>query len=88
MTSLAEAPSYLDDLFAISGPEAYDAQFQRGDATIDVLWAPTPVRASIRTSASTAVLVTRDGTTSTIVASENRLVIDLGPAPVYVVHRR
>ncbi|MDW8147521.1 MAG: glycosyl hydrolase [Roseiflexaceae bacterium] len=79
---------YLDDLFAISGPEAYDAQFQRGDTTIDVLWAPTPVRASIRTGASTATLVTRDGATSTINASEGRLVLDLGPAPIYVVHRR
>ncbi|MGC9037988.1 MAG: glycosyl hydrolase, partial [Roseiflexus sp.] len=79
---------YLDDLFAVSGPEAYDAQFQRGDTTIDVLWAPAPVRASIRTGASTADLVTRDGGSSTIIASEGRLVIDLGPAPVYVVHRR
>ncbi len=78
---------YLDDLFAVSGPEAYNAHFQRGDATIDVLWAPTPVRASIRTSTSTATLITRDGATSTIVASEGRLVLDLGPAPVYVIHR-
>jgi hypothetical protein len=79
---------YLDDMFAISGPEAYDAQFRRGDIAIDVLWAPAPVRASISTSASTATLITRDGATTTIVASDGRLVIDLGPAPVYVVHRR
>jgi hypothetical protein len=75
-------------MFAISGPEAYDAQFRRGDIAIDVLWAPAPVRASISTSASTATLITRDGATATIVASDGRLVIDLGPAPVYVVHRR
>jgi hypothetical protein len=79
---------YLDDMFAISGPEAYDAQFRRGDIAIDVLWAPAPVRASISTSASTAALITRDGAATTIVASDGRLVIDLGPAPVYVVHRR
>lgn len=79
---------YLDDMFAISGPEAYDAQFQRGDVTIDVLWSPTPVRASIRTSVSTATLVQRDGATSTIVASDGRLVVDLGPAPIYIIHRK
>lgn len=79
---------YLDDMVAISGPEAYDAQLQRGDQAIDALWAPAPVRASIRTSAPTATLMTRDGATSTIAASNGRLVIDLGPAPVYIIHRR
>lgn len=79
---------YLDDLFVVSGPEAYDAQLQRGDEAIDVLWSPTRVRASIRTAAPTALLVTRDGAPTTIAAANGRLVLDLGPAPVYVTHRR
>jgi hypothetical protein len=78
----------VDDLVAISGPEAYDLQLDvRGEA-LDVLWAPTPVRASIRTAATSATVTTRDGASSTIAATGGRLELNLGPSPVFVRHQR
>lgn len=78
----------IDDLVAISGPEAYDVQLEvRGEA-LDVLWAPTPVRAGIRTAAPSGALTARDGAASTIPATGGRLEVDLGSAPVYLRHRR
>ncbi|HWQ15050.1 MAG TPA: glycosyl hydrolase [Roseiflexaceae bacterium] len=78
----------VDDLVALSGPEAYDMQLQRGGEALDVLWAPTPVRASIETAALSALVVSRDGTERSVAAVAGRIELDLGPAPVYVRHRR
>jgi hypothetical protein len=79
---------FVDDVTALAGPEAYNLQLQSGAEALDVLWAPTPVRASIRTSATSAVIITRDGLESTVAARDGRIELDLGPAPVYVRHQR
>src|SRR5262249_9917217 len=51
----------LDDLIAISGPEAYDLQLQKGATSIDVLWSPEGLPAAITSSSSSAVVTDRDG---------------------------
>jgi hypothetical protein len=79
---------YLDDLTAISGPEAYDMQLRRGSADLDVLWAPSPMHARLPTAASSATVVAQGGTSRSVMAREALLDLDLGPAPLYVVHRR
>lgn len=79
---------YLDDLTAISGPEAYNLQLRRGDQAIDVLWAPAPIRASITSRAPRAAIALWNDTPSAITAADGRLTLDLGPAPQYVFHTR
>jgi polysaccharide biosynthesis protein PslG len=78
----------IDDLVAISGPEAYDMQLEVDGEALDVLWAPTPVRAGIRTAAASATGFTRDGAPASVAVVGDRLELDLGPAPVYVRHKR
>jgi hypothetical protein len=78
----------LDDLIAISGPEAYDLQLRRGDTVVDVLWAPEGLRAAIRSRAANAQVVAIDGAVSTATASDGKLSFNLGPAPIYVQHQR
>jgi hypothetical protein len=78
----------LDDLIAISGPEAYDLQLQQGDAAIDVLWSPENLPAAITTLSATAVVTDRDGAERQVAAVDSKITLDLGPAPVYVRHRR
>lgn len=79
---------YLDDLTAISGPEAYNLQLRQGDDALDVLWAPGSVRAAIRSAAAQANVVDRDGATQAVAVTQGRIILDLGPAPVYVFHTR
>jgi hypothetical protein len=79
---------YLDDLTALSGPEAYDLQLQRGDQALDVLWATAPLRARLPSSAAEGLLVGSTGQEQRLPADQGALTLDLGPAPVYVQHRR
>lgn len=78
----------IDDLVALSGPEAYDLQLQVGDEALDVLWAPTPVRAGILSAATAATVVRADGGSSALTITNGRIELDLGPTPVFVRHRR
>ena len=79
---------YLDDLTAISGPEAYDVQLQRENMALDVLWAPEGVRARLPSSAPSADIVDRDGNRRTIAINDGTILLDLGPSPIYVQHTR
>lgn len=79
---------YIDDIVAISGPEAYDMQLLRGGTAVDVLWAPTPVLASISTRSASARVFNRDGVVNTVEARNARVVVQLGPGPIYVRHTR
>jgi polysaccharide biosynthesis protein PslG len=79
---------FIDDLVAISGPEAYDLQLEVNGEALDVLWAPTPVRAGIRTSGAGGSALTRDGLATPVTLVGQRLDIDLGPSPVYLRHKR
>jgi len=76
----------LDDMIAISGPEAYDMQLRRGDEAIDVLWAPEGQRAAIRTRATGATVTALGGAASTALAESGKLSFALGPAPIFVRH--
>src|SRR5262249_25408610 len=78
----------LDDLIAISGPEAYDLQLQKGATSIDVLWSPEGLPAAITSSSSSAVVTDRDGAERQVAARDGKITLDLGPAPVYVRHSR
>lgn len=79
---------YLDDLISINGPEAYDLQLRQGDSTLDVLWAPTPLRAKIDSTSADARVVERDGAERVVAVSGGALELNLGPAPIYVRHTR
>ncbi len=58
---------WLDDLTALDGAEAYDFRWLRGNAAIDVVFAPAGATVRIPTASATARIVNRDG-----VASEPR----------------
>ncbi|HMO57031.1 MAG TPA: glycosyl hydrolase [Roseiflexaceae bacterium] len=79
---------YLDDIVAISGPEAYNMQLRRGNQAIDVVWAPTPLRASISSRAAQAQIADWNDVRASVTASSGRLILNLGPAPQYVIHQR
>ncbi len=87
-TFTGDGTIYLDDLITISGPEAYDLELRRGDAALDVLWAPAPLHARISSTATRANIVERDGAAHEIPVDDSRLGLDLGPAPIYVQHTR
>jgi len=78
----------LDDLIAISGPEAYDLQLHQGATAIDVLWSPESLPAAITSASASAVVTDRDGAERQVAARDGKIILDLGPAPVYVRHRR
>lgn len=79
---------YLDALTAISGREVYDMRLQRGDEALDILWSPPSTRVGFRTAASSGRLVERDGQVSEISAIDGRFSLTVGPAPIYLWHRR
>jgi len=78
----------LDDLIAISGPEAYDLQLQQGATAIDVLWSPESLPAAITSASASASVTDRDGAERQVAARDGKIILDLGPAPVYVRHSR
>lgn len=79
---------YFDNLTAISGREVYDLRLQRGDEALDVLWSPPLTRVGFSTAASRGRLVERDGRAGEIAAPDGRFSLTVGPAPVYLWHRR
>lgn len=78
----------IDDMIAINGAEAYDLQLQRGDSALDILWAPTPVRARISSAATSARFIGRDGVERSLIVENGALELNLSPAPIYIQHRR
>ncbi|NTU82653.1 MAG: cellulase family glycosylhydrolase [Chloroflexales bacterium] len=79
---------WLDDLSVISGHEVYDLRLERGGEALDILWSPPGARVNLATSASTARLIDQGGAESPLPAQDGRLRVNLGPAPVYLWHRR
>jgi hypothetical protein len=79
---------YLDDLSVITGYEVYDLRLQRGEDALDVLWSPPGARVNLSTSATQGRLISRDGAESAVAAQGGRITVNLGPAPVYLVHKR
>jgi hypothetical protein len=78
----------LDDLIAISGPEAYDMQLNQGGESLDVLWSPTGLRAAITSKSASATQIDGEGKELTIAAKNGRLSLALGPSPIFVRHQR
>lgn len=78
----------LDDLIAISGPEAYDLQLSQGDSSLDVLWAPDGLVASIGSRSEVAGVTTIEGAPGRLAVPRGKITLALGPAPVYVHHQR
>lgn len=85
---LSSGTIYLDDITVLSGPEAYDLRLQSGSTSIDMLWSPIPMVVSIATQSRQALLTQRDGRSSTIAADKGRIVVQIGPAPIFVRHQR
>ncbi|MEI7643775.1 MAG: glycosyl hydrolase [Chloroflexales bacterium] len=79
---------YLDDLSEITGHEVYDLRLQRGEDSLDVLWSPPGARVNLSTRSAQAREISRDGAERALPAQDGRLSVSLGPAPVYLVHRR
>ncbi|MBX0330113.1 glycosyl hydrolase [Oscillochloris sp. ZM17-4] len=79
---------YLDDLSVIGGHEIYDLRLQRGGESLDVLWSPPGARVHLSTRSAAGRLITRDGVESTASAQGGQITVNLGPAPVYLIHRR
>jgi hypothetical protein len=78
----------LDDLTAISGPEAYDLQLRRGGEALDVLWAPEGLLAAISSRSSAADTVGLDGLRRMVAVESGKITLDLGPTPIFVRHAR
>jgi polysaccharide biosynthesis protein PslG len=79
---------YLDDLLAISGPEAYDLELRRGASALDVLWASGPIGATLSSDEEHAQMIARDGARSIASIANGRIGLSLAPAPLYVVQTR
>lgn len=79
---------YLDDLTAISGHEVYDLRLQRGAESLDILWSPPGARVRLNTRSASGQLIDRDGAQSSVAAESGQLRLSLGPAPLYLWHRR
>jgi hypothetical protein len=77
----------IDDLVAVSGPEAYGARFAKGDGSVvDVLWAPNGGTVTIGTNSSSGTLYDRWGGESNPTSSGGGFTLNLGPSPVFLNH--
>lgn len=85
-TFIGSGSIVLDDMIALSGPEAFDMQLRQGNTYVDVLWSPTGLRAAIRTRAASGGVTSMLGAASTAAAADGKLTFALGPAPIYVRH--
>lgn len=79
---------WIDDLTMISGHEVYNLRLERGGEALDILWSPPGARVTLATRADTGRLIDRSGAENVLNARDGRLRITLGPAPVYLWHRR
>ncbi len=79
---------FLDDLISINGPEAYDMELRRGKQIVDVLWASTPLVATLNSNGNTARLIDRDGQRRLIEAKDGKFHLTLGPSPIFVIQNR
>lgn len=79
---------WIDDLSLISGHEVYDLRLERDGEALDILWSPPGARVTLATQAATGRLIDRSGVENALNARDGRLRLTLGPAPVYLWHRR
>lgn len=77
---------YLDDLTAVTGPEAYGARFTKGGGVVDVIWAPSVTQVTVPTNSATGTRVEIWGETKTENASNGQFVFAVGPNPIFLSH--
>jgi hypothetical protein len=53
-----------------------------------VLWSPESLPAAITSASASASVIDRDGAERQVAARDGKIILDLGPAPVYVRHSR
>jgi polysaccharide biosynthesis protein PslG len=87
-SSISSGTIYIDTITAMSGPEGYNLRLQRADAFVDVLWAPQPILVSIASNAASVLVSERNGQQRTIKANNGRVVVQIGPAPIYLQQPR
>ena len=75
---------YLDDLTAVTGPDAYGVRFTNGGKVVDVLWAAQAATLSLPTSATQGTRVELGGETKTEVARNGQFSLSLGPNPMFL----
>lgn len=86
-TEMSSGVFYMDDFTAMG--DSYGVRFDKGrpgGERTDVLWAIQGEQVRIPTHSSSATLVDRAGNSQTINANNGELVVNLGPAPVYLTH--
>jgi hypothetical protein len=79
---------YLDELTALYGHEVYNVRLARGSGALDIVWAPSGVRATLNTRASSGQLVQLQGNARTITATDGRFVLDITSSPMFLWHQR
>ena len=79
---------WIDDLTVIHGREAYNFRLQRGNDSLDILWSPPGARLVLNTRVERGILVERGGTRQPLTANNSQLRMNVGPAPIYLWHRR
>ncbi|NNJ09778.1 hypothetical protein EKD04_005515 [Chloroflexales bacterium ZM16-3] len=77
---------YLDDLSAVTGPEAYGARFVQGGSVVDVIWAPQVTEINLPTSSAQGTRVEIWGETKTEVANNGYFTFGVGPNPIFLRH--
>ncbi len=77
---------YLDDLSAVTGPEAYGVRFAKGGSVVDVLWAPQVTTISLPTGSAQGSRVELWGETRTEVAQNGQFTFGVGPNPIFLSH--
>ncbi|HEX2910427.1 MAG TPA: endo-1,4-beta-xylanase [Chloroflexia bacterium] len=79
--------AYFDDLYAENSPPVYDYRFTKNGKTLDAVWADgVNTTVGLATTSTQATVYNRDGSASTINASNGMLNLPVGPAPIYVEH--
>ncbi len=88
-TYMGSGRVYIDNLTMIHGREVYDYRFTRGDMDLDILWSPPGTRVSLKSDASSGLLITQDGDEEVIYARENGTFgLTVGPHPLFFWHER
>ncbi len=77
---------YLDDLSAVTGPEAYGARFVKDGSVVDVLWAPQATEINLPTSSAQGTRVEIWGESKTETSHNGVFTFGVGPNPIFLSH--
>jgi polysaccharide biosynthesis protein PslG len=77
---------WVDDLTALSGPDAHLYRWQVGSESIDVVFAPGGANIRIPTSSPSATVIDRDGGSTAVAANGGAIALWVDDRPRYVRH--